>query len=231
MVSIAVATLGGLTDLGTICLHIASLWPHPPAVVEADPDGGRLAVRHDWDLRPGLVDLVAHVESHQSSQTPERSSERDPLDAVAHRLRNGVRIVVSPPNIEAVLDVMPGLARAITHLDRWATGDVLIDVGVVRPGSPARDVISAATRRIIVVRKEVDDIVALAHRRHLLESMGEWSVLTAGGRLRADEVMGAIKWPTLADLLPNDRKSSTRLRASLASMASSLPRDRKTQPI
>lgn len=221
MTVIAMGTVGGLTDLGTICLHVASLWPHPPLVVEADPDGGRLAARHDWDLRPSLVDLVALVRSNEGTAIS--------IDRVAHRLRNGVRVVVAPPAMEAVHMTLPDVLQSLPELERRVAGDILVDVGVVRPESPARDVIAAAAKRVIIVRKDVEDLVALAHRRSLLESMGTWSVLTAGGRLRIDDVVGAIRWPVLADLLPKDRKSSSALRVSLARLASG--RQRSPQPV
>lgn len=221
MAVIALGTVGGLTDLGTICLHVASLWPHPPLVVEADPDGGRLAARHNWDLRPSLGDLVALLNSCETTAIS--------IDRVTRRLRNGVRVVVAPPAMEAVHSVLCDVVPSLSNLESRTMGDVLIDVGVVRPDSPARDIIAAASKRIIVVRKDVEDLVALAHRRSLLESMGTWSVLTAGGRLRSADAIGAIRWPILADLLPNDRRSSAVLRASLTRFATDPERSR--QPI
>ena len=65
MTLLVTATTGGLMDLATVSLHIASLWPRPVTVIEADPDGGRLAARHDWDVRPGLVELAAARNSQQ----------------------------------------------------------------------------------------------------------------------------------------------------------------------
>lgn len=214
MAVIALGTVGGLTDLGTICLHVASLWPHPPLVVEADPDGGRLAARHNWDLRPSLGDLVTLLNSQETTSIS--------IDRVVRRLRNGVRVVVAPPAMEAVHSVLSDVVPTLSNLESRMTGDVLIDVGVIRPESPARDIIAAASKRIIVVRKDVEDLVALAHRRSLLEGMGTWSVLTAGGRLRSADSVAAIRWPILADLLPNDRRSSAALRTSLTRFAASL---------
>jgi hypothetical protein len=214
MAVIALGTVGGLTDLGTICLHVASLWPHPPLVVEADPDGGRLAARHNWDLRPSLGDLITLLNSQETTSIS--------IDRVVRRLRNGVRVVVAPPAMEAVHSVLSDVVPTLSNLESRMTGDVLIDVGVIRPESPARDIIAAASKRIIVVRKDVEDLVALAHRRSLLESMGTWSVLTAGGRLRSTDSVAAIRWPILADLLPNDRRSSAALRTSLTRFAASL---------
>lgn len=207
-------TVGGLMDLGTICLHVAALWPHHPAVVEADPDGGRLAVRHNWEFRPGLGELAAALRTDMGS----------PVESAAHRLRNGVKVVVAPPSVESVLVSVDALSQSLALLEARTTCDVLIDVGIVRPGTPARDLIAGATRRVIVVRKDVDELVVLAHRRPFLESMGEWSVLTAGGRLKSEEVMEAIQWPVLADLLPNDRRASAKLKTALENL--SITRDR-----
>jgi len=218
MAVIALGTVGGLTDLGTICLHVASLWPHPPLVVEADPDGGRLAARHNWDLRPSLGDLVVLLNSDEATAIS--------IDRVTRRLRNGVRVVVAPPAMESVHSVLCDVLPSLSNLESRIAGDVLIDVGVIRPDSPARDIIAAASNRIIVVRKDVEDLVALAHRRSLLESMGTWSVLTAGGRLRSADAIGAIRWPIIADLLPNDRRSSAALRTSLARFATVPDRNR-----
>lgn len=216
MAVIAIGTVGGLTDLGTICLHVASLWPHPPTVIEADPDGGRLAVRHNWDLRPSLADL-------DGSNRPGTASRKS-LESIAHRLRSGVKVIVSPPAMEAVRAAIPALVCRLADGESNSVGDVLVDVGVVRPDTPARDLIVGASRRIIVVRKDADELVALAHRRFLLESMGSWLVLTAGGRLRTSDVVGAIGWPVIADLLPNDRRASNALRTALHRLASARPR-------
>lgn len=219
MAVVAIGTLGGLTDPGTICLHVAALWPHPPTVVEADPDGGRLAVRHNWDLRPSLADLASSIRSG--------AAPRNPLESIAHRLRSGVRVVTAPPAAESVGAALPVLTNHLLERERAESEsptDVLIVVGVVRPDTPARDLIVAATRRILVVRKDEDEVVALAHRRSVLESMGDWVVLTAGGRLRTRDVVTAIRWPVIADLLPKDRRNSDILRASLARLAASTSR-------
>jgi hypothetical protein len=145
------------------------------------------------------------------------------------RLRNGVKVVVGPPAIESMSASMPALARSLAALEERMSTDVLVDVGIVRPGSPALEIAKSASRRIVVVRKEVDDLVALAHRRAALEPLGQWLVLTAGGRLRADDVARSIQWPVLADLLPHDRKSSAKLRATLARLSSLAARSEDPQ--
>lgn len=203
-----VGTVGGLTDIGTVTLHIASLWPRVPLVVEADPDGGRLAVRHDWDLYPGLADLVSALGAE--------NVDMHKITSMARVARSGVGVIVAPPSIEQVEATLGPLSDRVARLAAACPRDVLVDIGVLRPGSAAREVARVADRRIIVVRRSVDDIVALAHRRAFLETLGHWSVLTAGGSLRPADVAGAVQWPIIADLLPSDRRSAQRMRAALA---------------
>ena len=219
----AIGTVGALTDLATICLHVGALWPHPPTVIEADPDGGRLAVRHNWELRPSLVDFVRT--SNRNDQFALRP------ETAVRRLRSGVGIVVGPPAIESMSAAIAGLVQMIDALETHVDSDVLVDVGIIRPDSPCGEIVARATRRIIVVRKDVEDIVSLAHRRALLESLGDWFVLTAGGRLRVDEAADSIQWPIIADLLPHDRKSSAKLRVSLERFAVRPDRSRSPQPV
>ncbi|MEY3071144.1 MAG: hypothetical protein RL473_1251, partial [Actinomycetota bacterium] len=92
---IVTGTTGGLTDLGTISLHLATMWPTPVTVIEADPDGGRLAARHNWELRPGLAELAAHVRTPATSTLDPQSLRRT--------YRNDVSVVVAPPSAEQVI--------------------------------------------------------------------------------------------------------------------------------
>ena len=95
MTLIVTGTTGGLTDLGTVSLHLATLWPHPVTVIEADPDGGRLAARHNWELRPGLAELAGHL------RTP-ATSTLDPA-TLCREYRHHVSVVVAPPSAEQVI--------------------------------------------------------------------------------------------------------------------------------
>lgn len=209
---IVTGTTGGLTDLGTISLHLATLWPHPITVIEADPDGGRLAARHNWDLRPGLSELAAHL------RTPTTSS-LDP-QTLRRTYRNNVSVVVAPPSAEQVIAALSIIAPNTRTIDQVLGTDVMIDVGRVRPGTPASDIMLAAHIRLLITRTDLDDVVALVHRQPLLKELGDWKVLAAGGRYKLDELAKAIDWPVLADLLPADRKSSAALKTTIAELAS-----------
>ena len=208
---IVTGTTGGLTDLGTISLHLATLWPRPVTVIEADPDGGRLAARHNWDLRPGLAELAAHL------RTP-ATSTLDP-QTLRRPYRNDVSVVVAPPSAEQVIAALSIIAPHAKTIDQVLGTDVIINVGRVRPNTPASDIMRAADTRLLISRTDLDDVVALVHRQPLLKELGEWKVLAAGGRYKIDELAKAIEWPVIADLLPSDRRSSAALKMTIAQLA------------
>jgi len=208
---IVTGTTGGLTDLGTISLHLATMWPTPVTVIEADPDGGRLAARHNWELRPGLAELAAHVRTPATSTLDPQSLRRT--------YRNDVSVVVAPPSAEQVIAALSIIAPHTGTLDQVLGTDVIINVGRVRPNTPASDIMRAANTRLLISRTDLDDVVALVHRQPLLKELGEWQVLAAGGRYKIDELAKAIEWPVIADLLPSDRRSSAALKLTIAKIA------------
>ena len=212
MALVVTATTGGLMDLGTVSLHIASMWSTPVCVIEADPDGGRLAARHNWEVRPGLVELVARLRS--STGTPPKTDE-----FIRHH-GDGVSVVVAPPAAEPVIAALGVLASRPRMLEEAIGTDVIVDVGRARPDSPARELIAAADVRLLVTRTDLEDVVSVVHRSDHLRSLGDWKVLTAGGRYGMDEVDRALEWPVIADLLPSDRRSSGRLKEAVARLRS-----------
>lgn len=211
MTLLVTATTGGLMDLATVSLHIASLWPRPVTVIEADPDGGRLAARHDWDVRPGLVELAAALRSHVSGDFDRAS--------VVRTYSAQVSVVVAPPAAEPVMAALTVLATRTAEIESLVGTDVIVDVGRVRPDSPANALVAAADRRLLVTRTDLEDIVSVVHRGDHLRSLGAWSVLAGGGRYGTSEVDRAIEWPVIADLLPDNPKSSSKLRKVVASLA------------
>lgn len=172
MAVITTSTTGGLMDLATVSLHIATLWPRPITVVEADPDGGRLAARHDWDVHPGLVDVAAMVRSP-------RATAPGPL---TRRYADDVSVVVAPPAVEPIMASLPVLARHVNRIDEILRTDVLIVTGRLRPDSAANQLIEVVDRRILVTRTDLEDVVSVVHRAERMRELGQWNVLTAGGQ-------------------------------------------------
>jgi hypothetical protein len=207
MTLVVTSTTGGLMDLATVSLHIASMWPRPITVVEADPDGGRLAARHDWDVRPGLVDLATAVRSRSESSTR--------LAPLLRRHSDDVSVIVAPPAAEPIMASLPVLAQHRARLDEIVGTDVMVVVGRVRPDSPANDLVRSADLRLLVSRTDLEDVVAVVHRADHLRALGSWQVLTAGGRYDVNEVARTVEWPVVADLLPDTPRASARLRQSI----------------
>jgi uncharacterized protein YciI len=214
MTLVVTSTTGGLMDLATVSLHIASMWPRPITVVEADPDGGRLAARHDWDVRPGLVDLATAVRSRSESSTG--------LAPLLRRHSDDVSVIVAPPAAEPIMASLPVLAQHRARLDEIVGTDVMVVVGRVRPDSPANDLVRSADLRLLVSRTDLEDVVAVVHRADHLRALGSWQVLTAGGRYDATEVARTVEWPVVADLLPDTPKASARLRQSIRDLVESV---------
>jgi hypothetical protein len=212
MTLVVTATTGGLMDLGTVSLHIASMWPNPVCVVEADPDGGRLAARHNWEVRPGLVELAARLRS--------QGGQKNTVSEFVRQHGDGVSVIVAPPGAEPVIAARGVLSARPNLLEESIGTDVIVNVGRVRPDSPARDLIASADVRLLITRTDLEDVVSVVHRTDHLRSLGDWKVLTAGGRYGIHEVDRAVEWPVIADLLPSDRRSSARLRDVVAGLQS-----------
>ena len=133
--------------------------------------------------------------------------------------RNDVSVVVAPPSAEQVIAALSIIAPHAKTIDQVLGTDVIINVGRVRPNTPASDIMRAADTRLLISRTALDDVVALVHRQPLLKELGEWKVLAAGGRYKIDELAKAIEWPVIADLLPSDRRSSAALKMTIAQLA------------
>jgi hypothetical protein len=155
--------------------------------------------------------LTAALRSHSSGDFDRAS--------VVRRYSPQVGVVVAPPAAEPVMAALTVLATRTDEIESLVGTDVIIDVGRVRPDSPANALVASADRRLLVTRTDLEDIVSVVHRADHLRSLGEWSVLAAGGRYGTAEVDRAIEWPVIADLLPDNPKSSSKLRKTVASLS------------
>lgn len=203
MSTVALATIGGFGDPSSAVLHVASKWPRPVTVIEADPDGGRLAHRHG--LRPGLSDLATVLRRGTSVQVPGRVF--------------AVPVVPASPDPDETIGALHIIAPMVGRL-RMALGtDVLFDVGILRPQSPSEGITRATDARILMMRCTLEDVAVVLHRHRTLQALGRWTVLTAGGSLTTPQVSRVIRWPILADLTPFDRRNQTVLSQRVAEFA------------
>jgi|GEM_PF-6562710 len=187
-------------DVSSVLLHIAGKWPRPVTVIEADPDGGRLACRHG--LRPGLTDFARTLRRGRPIQVDDHVST--------------VPVVSAPPDPEETIKAIHGITPMVGSLGTILGTDALLNVGVLRPRSPSDGITRSSDARILMMRCTLDDLAAVVYRHPLLESLGQWSILTTGGSLTTLQVSRVIRWPILAELLPFDRRSRSTLSQRMA---------------
>lgn len=148
----------------TACLALAGVWPQGREVriVEADPDGGTLAARLGLAAEPGLSTLAV-------------ASRRSPAgDDVRHsqRLPGGeVSVLVAPPTAEQVARSLAMLADRLPSSLRAMEGDTLVDIGRIRPGTPAWPLVEAADAVLVVARPRVEELQQLPARLRALRSV------------------------------------------------------------
>jgi MinD-like ATPase involved in chromosome partitioning or flagellar assembly len=160
--------------LVAVAHHWAAVTSRTPLVVEADPDGGVLAARHQLAFAPGLTELAGAARLGI-----------DPSDIIvrAQRFSSGVAVVPAHPSAEqtqAALRAAAGhLARAFAELPDH---DVLLDIGRIRPGCAALPLLDTADRIVVVVRPDAEGVVALLHRAEVLQRHSSVQLVAVGRR-------------------------------------------------
>jgi hypothetical protein len=154
----AVGTLGpGSAGASTLAVAVATA--AGGLLVEADADGGELGARHGaWlnDEAPSLGSLLAALEAY-----PGTGSVEDHL----HQLPGGARVALVASDAEAALDPVRRLVDDLEDLRRELAGETLVlDVGRVRPDSPALMLAGQADALIAVVRPQVESLSCLMAR-------------------------------------------------------------------
>ena len=211
----ALASSKGSPGVTTLAVALASWWPRPSIVIEADPAGGDLAARLALPEEPGLVSLAA---AHRRRPIA-GSSETTVLEHFVQETAAGIRAVVapaSPRQAVAALGLLPEVAPPLAPRGT----DLLVDIGrMSEPGVGAR----GATNRIAlagntelwvwVCRPQLADLAHLAaalqdpkatDRKQILVLVGagpypsddvaETLGVTVLGRLPADPAGAAALW-------------------------------------
>lgn len=160
---IAVGSVSGSPGATTLALDIARRCGENSLLIELDPDGGSLAARLDLAIRPGLTELAGAARM---------GIEVDDVWRYAQPTTFGVAVVVAHPAAEQTTAALRAAARhictAIARLGETVT--VVLDVGRLRPGSPALGAASAAGHTLVVADNSVEAAVSLTHRGQLLSA-------------------------------------------------------------
>lgn len=161
----------------TTALAVAS-WIEGSVLVEADPDGGVLAVRYGLSREPGLVTLVASP-----------SSKGVGLADHAQTLPGGALVVVAPESAERATHLWRvGGAGLVATLSAVRDRTVVVDAGRLGPSSPALSLVTHAAVVAVVVRPVAEELLAAADRVEALTGLG----VRAGLVLVGDRPYSAI---------------------------------------
>lgn len=197
-----VGSLRGSPGVTTACVLLAGCFARG-VVVEADRDGGVLAVRHGLGREPGLTTLAG---------------ARGPIGWEAHAQSvGGVPVLVGPESLERTGALWSHAGdRLVNALTTPADGDgevdVVVDVGRFASSWPPAGLGQVASGVVVVVRPVAEQLVGLT------QHLGRWSaagwpvgvVLAGVGPYRARDVADGLGVPVLG-VLPEDRRAAATL--------------------
>jgi glycosyltransferase involved in cell wall biosynthesis len=164
-------------------------------LVEADPDGGVLALRYGLGREPGLATLAA-----------------DRLGAVADHaqpLSGGLRAVVGPESPERATQLLMVAGADLAPRLGGAQESVVADVGRLGPASPALPLARAAEVVLVAARPRADHLLAAAER---VAALGPAAavVLVGPGPYRPGEVAAQLG-VRVAGAVPDDPRAAAAL--------------------
>ena len=206
---VAVGSVHGSPGATTLALDLAALDPEATLVIEADPDGGRLAARLDLALRPGLTELAGSARTNISS---------DDLWRFAQGAPGVTPVVVAHPAAEQVTSVLRvgghHIGQALRDVAESTRRHVVLDIGRVRPGSPSLALMAAADHVVVLVENTMEAAVALAHRAALLGAMANVHVVLNRARPYSAREIEAACGRTVWGVVPNATSTTSRRPAS-----------------
>ena len=208
---VAVGSCHGSPGVTTLVVALATVWTRSgrrALVVEADPDGGVLAARHGLCHHPSLTDLAVRARG---------PLDHDDVVAVAQTMPGGVPIVVAHASPDQCQATLRNGAEAVADRLRTLPGhDAVVDVGRIRPRSPAAAFVDTADAVVVVLHPSLDE-VAVASARLATLARGERVALVLAGQspYRAGEVEDVLQAPVIG-VLPARRNTLVRAVRPLA---------------
>ncbi|KAA0235948.1 MAG: hypothetical protein EDR02_01985 [Actinobacteria bacterium] len=195
---VTLASLRGAPGVTTTALLLASTFADA-AVIEADLDGGVLAVRYGLGREPGLATYAA--------SSPQ---DRDGWRAHAQDA-GGVPVLVGPGTAGASASLWHTAGERITHKIVVGDGVAVVDAGRLRSPVP---IVSASDLLAVLVCPVAEQLVALTHILPTLRQAirGHVAVVLVGdGPYRATDVERSLEVTVLGEL-PVDRDAAAALR-------------------
>lgn len=192
----------------TTALALASAWPSERrlTLVEADADGGDLAARMGLAVEPGMATLSAAA----------RHELR--IDTLAEHIQSAsasVDVLVGNPDGEQATRELQLAADRVARVVREIEGDVLIDLGRLRPDGPTWAFVSAADRTLIVARPRLDELQhARTAVRALRRAGADHALILVGDHpYGATEVARALE-VEVAGVVADDPRAAEALRGA-----------------
>lgn len=187
--------VGSVRSSGATTLALALAGSLERAVlVEADADGGVLALRYGLGREPGLTTLAAS----------RPGSDGAVLDH-AQALPGGLPAIVGPESPGRTTHLLHTAgARLASLLARVEGLDVVVDAGRLGPSSPALCLVPPALVTLVVARPRAEELVAAAER---MAAIGESArlVLAGAGPYTASQVTAQLGCPVLASIADDAR--------------------------
>lgn len=214
---VALGAAKGSPGVTAAAMALAATWPGRVVLVEADPDGGALAVRLGITEEAGLVAAAAAVR---------RDTEADRVGEHVHTLSGRVGALLAPLGAEEAHTALAASDRLAPALATLAgSADVVIDCGRLVPRSPSLPLAARADVVALVVANALDQIVAASHTavwmRHHHDDVRV--VLVGDHPYGPVEVAHGLGVP-VAGVLAHDPRGAARLPEIVA--ADALPRRR-----
>ena len=201
MTVIAVGSVRGSPGATLLALDIARFIPGDTLLIEADPDGGCLAARLDLAVKPGLTELAGAARVGIAAGD---------LWRFAQPTEHGVAVVVAHPAAEPV---QAALRAAVNHVGSSLSSlgqPVVIDVGRLRPGSPALGFAALADHLVISSDNSVEAIVALTHRATLLRTLASTFVVLGSSKPYSSADVSAASGQLVWGVVPSAREGGSR---------------------
>ncbi len=173
-------------------------------LLEADADGGSVAVRYQLGRQPGLITLAA---------ASRHGLGREDIWAHAQALPGGLAAIVAPERADRASSVLATSGKALASwLSSLPGVDVIVDCGRLSPASPALPFAHHADAVFMVSRPVAEQIQPAAERALALQGAGRrvaWVLIGEHPYSAADvaEATGI----RVAAVLPDDPRSAEAL--------------------
>ena len=211
--NVGFASLARAPGASTLWRLAGTLWPAPRRLlIEADPDGGCIALLTGLTLdpdHPSLTTLVAALRHGGDDELVWRHTQtlpgEIPIVPVASVAEQAVRAVAG------LVERWPTIAAALA-----ATADILIDLGRLRPGSPAVDLAAGLDVTVVVVRSRLVELEPLLTQIAILATRAPIAIVVRGDTPYGEaEIRTAIDARTdrvkVLGTVAEDRRAATML--------------------